>query len=93
MMAAADKNHYSIQLFETKNVQPDRMERFLIRAQGLVNLSDLYIHLITNDGQAKFRVTYGVYPNRDQASVAETELPQKYRTDFQTELYTMNELH
>ena len=93
MMAAVDKNYYSIQLFETKNVQPDRMERFLIRAQGLVNLSDLYIHLITNDGQAKFRVTYGVYPNRDQASVAETELPQKYRTDFQTELYTMNELH
>lgn len=93
MMATTDRNYYSIQLFATQNVQPDRMERFLSRAQSLVSLSDLYIHLVTNDGQAKFRVTYGVYPNRDQASVAETELPQKYRTDFQTELYTMNELH
>ncbi|WP_052494280.1 AAA family ATPase [Nitrosospira sp. NpAV] len=92
MMATMDKNYYSIQLFETQNVQPDRMERFLTRAQSLVNLSDLYIHLVTNNGQAKFRVTYGIYSSRDRASVAETELPQKYRTDFQTELYTMNEL-
>lgn len=92
IMATADKSYYSIQLFATESVQPDRMERFLIRAQSLVNLSDLYIHPVTNDGQAKFRVSYGIYPSRDQASAAEAELPQKYKTDFQTELYTMGEL-
>lgn len=92
IMATVDKNYYTIQLFTTENVRPDRMERFLTRAQSLVNLSDLYIHPVTNDGVARFRVSYGIYVNRDQASVAETELPQKYKTDFQTELYTMGEL-
>ena len=91
-MSTVDKNYYTIQLFTTENVRPDRMERFLTRAQSLVNLSDLFIHPVTNDGVARFRVSYGIYVNRDQASVAETELPQKYKTDFQTELYTMGEL-
>ncbi|ARO86589.1 hypothetical protein EBAPG3_001655 [Nitrosospira lacus] len=93
MIATVDKSYYSIQLFATENVQPDRMERFLIRAQHLVNLSDLFVHPVTNDGEARFRVSYGIYPSHDQAVAAEAELPQKYKTDFRTELYTMGELH
>jgi MSHA biogenesis protein MshM len=92
IMAAMDKNYYSIQLFVTDNIQPDRMERFLIRAQNLVNLSDLYMHPVNNEGQAHFRVTYGIYPTRDQASTAMDELPQKYKTAFSPELYTLGEL-
>ncbi|MDN5753438.1 MAG: SPOR domain-containing protein, partial [Nitrosospira sp.] len=91
-MAATDKNYYSIQLFATENIQPDRMERFLSRAQNLVNLSDLYMHAVTHDGQAQFRVTYGIYPTREQASAAVDELPQKYKTAFHPELYTLGEL-
>ena len=92
IMATMDKNYYSIQLFVTDNIQPDRMERFLIRAQNLVNLSDLYMHPVNNEGQAHFRVTYGIYPTRDQASAAMDELPQKYKTAFSPELYTLSEL-
>ena len=44
LMDEGDKNQYTIQLFWTDNVQPDRMERFLIRAEKSVNLSDLYVH-------------------------------------------------
>src|SRR5205807_7873979 len=44
LMGTLDKNQYTIQLFWTDNVQPDRMERFLIRAEKSVNLSDLYVH-------------------------------------------------
>ena len=91
IMATMDKNYYSIQLFITDNIQPDRMERFLIRAQNLVNLSDLYMHPVNNEGQAHFRVTYGIYPTRDQASAAMDELPQKYKTAFSPELYTLGE--
>lgn len=92
IMATVDKNYYSIQLFVTDNIQPDRMERFLIRAQSLVKLSDLYMHPVNNEGQAHFRVFYGIYPTRDQASVAMDELPQKYKTAFSPELYTLADL-
>jgi MSHA biogenesis protein MshM len=79
-------------LFVTDNIQPDRMERFLVRAQNLVDLSDLFMHSVNNEGQAHFRVTYGIYPTRDEASKAMDELPQKYRTAFTPELYTLGEL-
>lgn len=92
IMATMDKSYYSIQLFVTDNIQPDRMERFLIRAQNLVNLSGLYMHPVNNEGQAHFRVTYGIYPTRDQANAAMDELPQKYKTAFSPELYTLGEL-
>ncbi len=92
IMATVDKDYYSIQLFVTDNIQPDRMERFLIRAQNLVKLSDLYMHPVNKEGQAHFRVFYGIYPTRDQASIAMDELPQKYKTAFSPELYTLAEL-
>ncbi len=92
IMATVNKEYYSIQLFITDNIQPDRMERFLIRAQNLVKLSDLYMHPVNKEGQAHFRVFYGIYPTRDQASIAMDELPQKYKTAFSPELYTLAEL-
>lgn len=92
IMATVDNNYYSIQLFKTENIQPDRMERFLARAQSLINLSNLYVHPLNNEGQAKFRITYGIYPSHDQASAAMDELPQKYKTSFHLELYTFGEL-
>ena len=92
IMATMDKNYYSIQLFVTDNIQPDRMERFLIRAQNLVNLSELYMHPVNNEGQAHFRVTYGIYPTRDQASAALDEIPKKDQTAFSPELNPLGEL-
>jgi septal ring-binding cell division protein DamX len=68
------------------------MERFLVRAQNLVDLSDLFMHSVNNEGQAYFRITYGIYPTRDEANKAMDELPQKYRTAFTPELYTLGEL-
>lgn len=91
-VAAADPDFYTIHLFATDNVQPDRMERFLARAQGVVDLSDLYVHPVTDGDQAKFRVTYGIYSSRDEATAAVAELPQKYQSAFHAELYTLSEL-
>ena len=90
--AATDENYFSIQLFITNDVQPARMERFLIRAGSLVNLSELYVHPEKSGGQTRFRVTYGVYPSRDEAGAALARLPQKYKTAFHPELRTLGEL-
>jgi septal ring-binding cell division protein DamX len=93
LMGGMDKNQYTIQLFWTDNVQPDRMERFLIRAEKLVDLSNLYVHPENNGDKAKFRVTYGIYPDRDQATAAIAELPEKYQSSFHPELVALADLH
>jgi septal ring-binding cell division protein DamX len=64
------------------------MERFLIRARNLVDLSNLYVHIVKNGDKAKFRVTYGAYPSRDDAAAAITQLPEKYQSAFHPELFT-----
>ena len=81
-MGTTNRNAYTIQLFATDNVQPDKMERFLSRARSVVDLSDLYVHPVTNGGRARFRVTYGVYPGREQAAAAEVMLPENTRHHF-----------
>jgi hypothetical protein len=86
-MEAVDGDQYTIQLFSTENIQPDRMERFLIRAQNLVDLSNLYVHVVKNGETAKFRVTYGIYSSRDRAAAAMEELPEKYQSAFHPELF------
>lgn len=91
-VATADKNFYTIQLFATDNIQPDRMERFLARASGLVDLSNLYVHTVKNGEQAKFIVTYGIYTDRDEATMAVSGLPEKYQSAFQPELHALSEL-
>jgi septal ring-binding cell division protein DamX len=92
-VAKADQNFYTIQLFATDNIQPDRMERFLARARGLVDLSNLYVHTVKNGEQAKFIVTYGIYTGRDEATMAVSGLPEKYQSTFQPELHTLSELN
>jgi septal ring-binding cell division protein DamX len=92
MLGAIDKQHFTIQLFSTENIQADRMERFLSRAQSLVSLSDLYVYPVTMGGQAKFRVAYGVYLTRRQADAAASDLPQKYQEAFNLEMYTLDEM-
>lgn len=89
----ADQNFYTIQLFATENIQPDRMERFLARARGLVDLSNLYVHTVKNGEQAKFIVTYGIYTDRDEATMAVSGLPEKYQSAFQPELHALSELN
>ena len=86
-METVNGNQYTIQLFSTENIQPDRMERFLIRARNLVDLSSLYVHIVKNGDKAKFRVTYGAYPSRDDAAAAITQLPEKYQSAFHPELF------
>jgi type II secretory pathway predicted ATPase ExeA len=92
LMRSADKNQYTVQLFSTDNVQPDRMERFLARAAKSVDVSDIYVHPESNGDKAKFRVTYGIYPTRDQAAAGMAELPEKYQSSFQPEPVALADL-
>ena len=91
---------YSIELFLADNSDPERSERFLIRARDLVPLSEVYVTPIAagvntgTQGSARYRlrVTYGIFAGKDVAAEAAKKLPPKYQNAFKLELRSMADL-
>ncbi len=75
---------YSVELFLTVNPDPARIERFLMRARGLVSLSDVYVIPLTGARNTRIRVVYGIFDSRSEAEAAAQGLPPKYKKAFQT---------
>jgi len=90
MLAKRDENNASIQLFYTEDTQPARMERFLIRANGLGKLSEIYLLPIKVNGKEGFRVLYGTYPDIQAASTGMQQLPERYKKAFAPALYPLD---
>jgi type II secretory pathway predicted ATPase ExeA len=89
---AADET-YAIELFNTDNADPARMERFLLRARDLVRLEDLaVIPLAAGGGQYRLRVVYGEFQTRDAALAASRQLPPRYQEAFRTTARSFAEL-
>jgi septal ring-binding cell division protein DamX len=85
LLTRAPDESYAIELFNTDNVDPARMERFLLRARDLVRLEDLaVIPLAAGGGQYRLRVVYGEFPTREAALEAEKRLPPRYLNAFRT---------
>ena len=67
----------------TDNVDPVRMERFLLRAQEMVPLPQLYVvPLAAGTGRYRLLVIYGSYATSAQANEASHLLPPKYQREF-----------
>ena len=90
VLAKRDGNNASIQLFYTEDTQPARMERFLIRANGLGKLSEIYVLPIKVNGKDGFRVLYGSYPDIKTASTGMQQLPERYKKAFAPALYPLD---
>jgi MSHA biogenesis protein MshM len=73
---------YSIELFIAENSDPERTERFLIRARDLVSLTELYIFPVLTGSRYVLRVTYGTYASQEEAADAAKRLPPKYQNAF-----------
>jgi MSHA biogenesis protein MshM len=80
----------SIQLFYTDDIRPERMERFLGRAQRLGKFAEIYIVPIKLNGKDGYRVLYGLYANNDEARTGMEELPQRYKEAFAPTLYLLD---
>jgi MSHA biogenesis protein MshM len=96
-LASEPDASYSIELFQADNSDPERTERFLMRARDLVPLSEVYVVPIagaTPGGAARYklRVTYGIFASRDAAAEAAKRLPPKYQNAFHFELRSLAEL-
>jgi type II secretory pathway predicted ATPase ExeA len=83
LLAQPDESH-SIELYLTENSDPDRVERFLMRARELVPVENVYILPLESGGRHRIWALYGTYPDRDAALQAAANLPPKYREAFRT---------
>ena len=77
----------SIQLFYNEEVNPERIEGFLRRANKLGKLPEIYLLPANFSGKKGLRVLYGAYPSVDAAHNAVKELPARYQQAFATSTY------
>jgi type II secretory pathway predicted ATPase ExeA len=82
-LARMPDERYALELFNTDNTDPARMERFLLRARDLVPLESVFvIPLAAGGGQYRLRVVYGEFASRAEALEAARRLPPKYQQAF-----------
>ena len=91
-LSSESSDSYSIELFVAENSDPDRTERFLMRARELVPLSELYVIPIASGPRYHLLVTYGVFGAKEAAAEAGKRLPPKYQNAFKFKLRNMAEL-
>jgi MSHA biogenesis protein MshM len=84
LLGRAPDSSFAIELFNTANSDPARMERFLLRTRDLIRLEELtVIPLAAGGGEYRLRVVYGNFDNRQAAHEAEKRLPPRYLNAFQ----------
>ncbi len=79
---AAPDGHHSIELYFTDNSDPDRVERFLMRARELVPLDNVYIVPVESGGRYRIWALYGDFAGEAAARQAAAGLPPKYQQAF-----------
>lgn len=77
----------SIQLFYSEQINVRRIESFLVRADGLGVLSEIYLVPAKFDGKDGLRALYGAYPTADAARNEIQNLPKRYQDAFATSIY------
>jgi len=92
MLERADDEHYALELFVTENIDPARMERFLLRAREMVPLEELYVIPVAGGGQYRLWVVFGEFASRDQAAAAGRRLPPRYQQAFRAAPRSFGEL-
>ncbi|MDO8263850.1 MAG: AAA family ATPase [Gallionella sp.] len=77
----------SIQLFYSEQINVRRIENFLVRADGLGKLSEIYLLPAKFGSKDGLRVLYGAYPTADAARSDIQNLPKRYQDAFATSIY------
>jgi MSHA biogenesis protein MshM len=77
----------SIQLYSVDGINPARMEGFLVRADKLGVLGEIYLIPAKFGNRDGLRVLYGAYPSADAAHDAIKSLPLRYQQTFATSTY------
>lgn len=89
LLAKRTKNSASLHLFYSDDADAARMERFLMRADGLGKLAEIYLLPTKINGHNSYRVLYGDYANLNDARKAISQLPQRYQDAFAALPYSL----
>jgi MSHA biogenesis protein MshM len=92
LLAQADDERYTLELYVTENSDPSRMERFLLRARELVPLEELHVIPVVDGGQYRLWVLFGDFANRADAAAATRRLPPRYQEAFRATPRSFGEL-
>ena len=77
----------SIQLFYNTKINTQRIEKFLARADGINQLSEIYLLPAKFGDKNGLRILYGAYPSVDAALKATESLPKRYKEAFATSIF------
>jgi type II secretory pathway predicted ATPase ExeA len=77
----------SIQLFYNEEINPERTEGFLKRADKLGVLHEIYLLPAKFGDKNGMRVLYGAYPSVEAAHKAIKDMPSRYQQAFATSTY------
>ena len=77
----------SIQLYYNEQINVSRVENFLLGAEGLGVVSEIYLLPAKFGNKDGVRVLYGAYPSVDAARNAIDSLPKRYKDAFATSIY------
>jgi septal ring-binding cell division protein DamX len=77
----------SIQLFYNEEINKERIEGFLRRANKLGKLPEIYLLPAKFGSKDGLRVLYGAYPSVEAAHNAIKDLPVRYQEAFATSTY------
>jgi type II secretory pathway predicted ATPase ExeA len=92
LLERAGDQRYALELFLTENVDPARMERFLLRAREMVPLSEVYVIPMLAGGRYRLRVVYGNFATPTEAEAASRRLPPKYQREFSVTAHSFEDL-
>lgn len=92
LLQHAGDGRYSLELFVTDNVEPARMERFLVRARDMVPLSELYVIPMLVGDRYRLWVLYGNYETFALAEAARRRLPPRYQREFRVSARSFEDL-
>ena len=84
LLARVPDEAYAIELYITDNIDPARVERFLMRARDVVPLADVHVIPVASGAVNRLWVVFGNFPSREAAVLAQKRLPPKYQREFKT---------
>ncbi|HXZ51876.1 MAG TPA: AAA family ATPase [Burkholderiales bacterium] len=81
LLARAPDDAYTLEMYVTENIDQARVERFLVRADGMGVLSNVYV--VPLGGAAKrLWVLFGDFPDRQGALAGQKVMTPEYRREF-----------
>jgi len=82
LLERVDDERYALELFLTDNIDPARMERFLLRAREIVPLEALHVIPVASANHYRLWVLFGNFASREEAAAASGRLPPRYQQAF-----------